>query len=167
MAWICWKYAVTACFNYFVSFQEKEEDSDSEVAVAAQPKSEPVYSILEERRQGGLFSSTDSDNEGDDLFSEPKAKPAPTPESKKKVSVSMWKCENYHNLESDMLFLYLNNVLSLCVRMGSVVQFRCWPNVGLFYDMIMLLPTHNNRNCDNTVKSIELLCSLNSKYLQV
>ena len=85
---------MTSCFNYFVSFQEKEEDSDSEVTVAGQPKSEPVFSILEEKRQGGLFSSTDSDNEGDDLFSEPKAKPAPTPESKKKVGLCLSECEN-------------------------------------------------------------------------
>ena len=99
MAWICWKYAVTACLNYFGLFQEKEEDSDSEVTVAAQPQSEPVYSILEERRQGGLFSSTDSDNEGDDLFSEPKAKPAPTPESKKKVGLIMSECEKTTTLK--------------------------------------------------------------------
>ena len=64
------------------------------VTVAAQPKSEPVYSILEEKRQCGLFSSTDSDNEGDDLFSESKAKPALTPESKKKVGLCLSECEN-------------------------------------------------------------------------
>ena len=161
MAWICWKYAVTACFNYFGLFQEKEEDSDSEVTVAAQPKSEPVYSIPEEKRQGGLFSSTDSDNEGDDPFSEPKAKPVPTPESKKKVGVSMWKCENYHNLESDSLFLYLH------VFCHCVLEWYLLYNLGVDQMWVILLSTHNNRNCDNTVKSIELLCKLNSKYLQV
>ena len=64
------------------------------VTVAAQPKSEPVYSILEEKRQCGLFSSTDSDNEGDDLFYEPKAKHAPTPDSQKKVGFCLSDSEN-------------------------------------------------------------------------
>lgn len=67
--------------------QEKDDDSDFE----PQAKSQPSASIPQQKKPtsggGGLFSSTDSDNEGDDLFGEPKAKPAATPEIKKKVSV--------------------------------------------------------------------------------
>ena len=152
---------MTTCFNYFGSFQEKEEDSDSEVTVAAQPKSEPVYSVLEERRQGGLFSSIDSDNEGDDLFSEPKAKPAPTPESKKKVGLIMSECEKTTTLK---VTCYFYTYIMFC---HCVLEWDLLYNLDVDQMWVILLSTHNNRNCDNTVKSIELLCNLNSKYLQV